>query len=607
MLDEGSSSGEEAQVNSAPRRSAIREPATATAYPPEPPVESVIINPFEAMSGDRGWDAPPVGALRPRDEFRRSAIREPGSEPVGRPKWSDQDFREKYPHMPSEHEMSTCRIPSTEQVREMLQLAEGGQPARSSGDISGLKPPAVPKKKNASCASLASVSTRAPSSQASSRMVIAAGSAADALVTEALNLLGTGPKRARSPGSGSDDSMETRNHALTEGSSSTKSVRRVSQSAKTRSATRARKHRERLGGQWDEALTPYGNEVCSAARGEAAAMEATGLPAAAAKNLRRLQMAKIVEETPEEDEDTKHQRFLASFVRDPSKKVLQPGEAFDSNGVPLPDALRERMIRPEWMAADGCYRYMCNICNKEATAGHLTSKAHLDNEREFVITTRFFGLTTCTGRGIRRQGRKGGVGGFSGPLRKDALLGFWGAQMPDLPDLVKEKFAQQGTITVVRRKGKRDVLHASKVTGVHLAMVSYSGTGKYKEGQALRFWVDIPDDESVYRSWKDDWDSRVASGQVGRDDRLVVPKEDYEGWSSIDDPLQPDQSWWPVVCLRFDDESMVDVRSRIATSGKTLVLVICFYQFLEDELTGWWMEVIQYWAAANRWGLPSRL
>ena len=179
--------------------------------------------------------------------------------------------------------------------------------------------------------------------------------------------------------------------------------------------------------------------------------------------------------------------------------------------------------------------------------------------------------------------------------------------MPDLPDLVKEKFAQQGTITVVRRKGKRDVLHASKVKGVHLAMVSYSGTGKYKDGQALRFWVDIPDEESVYRAWKDDWDSRVAGGLAGRDDRLVVPKEDYEGWSSIDDPLQPDQSWWPVVCIQFDDESMVDVRSRISTSGKTLVLVICFYQFLEDELTGWWMEVIQYWAAADRWGLPSRL
>ena len=401
--------------------------------------------------------------------------------------------------------------------------------------------------------------------------------------------------------------METRNHALTEGSSSTKSVRKVSQSAKMRSATRARKHRERLRDQWDEALTPYGNEVCSAARGEAAAMEATGLPAAAAKNLRRQQMAKIVEEMPEEDEDTKHQRFLASFVRDPNKKILQPGEAFDSNGVPLPDALRERMIRPEWMAADGCYRYMCNICNKEATAGHLSSKGHLDNEKEFVITTRFFGLTTCTGRGIRRQGRKGGVGGFTGPLRKDALLGFWGAQMPDLPDLVKEKFARQGTITVVRRKGKRDELHVSKVTGVHLAMVSSSGTGKYKAGQALRFWVDIPDNEDVYRNWKDDWDAKVAGGLAGRDDRLVVPKDDYEGWSTIDDPLAPDQSWWPVVCLQFDDESMVDVRARMATSGGTLVLVICFYQFLEDILTGWWMEVIQYWAAANQWGLPSRL
>ena len=86
-----------------------------------------------------------------------------------------------------------------------------------------------------------------------------------------------------------------------------------------------------------------------------------------------------------------------------------------------------------------------------------------------------------------------------------------------------------------------------------------------------------------------------------------VPKEDYEGWSSIDDPLAPDQSWWPVVCIQFDDESMVDVRARMATSGGTLVLVICFYQFLEDLLTGWWMEIIQYWATANQCGLPARL
>ena len=81
---------------------------------------------------------------------------------------------------------------------------------------------------------------------------------------------------------------------------------------------------------------------------------------------------------------------------------------------------------------------------------------------------------------------------------------------------------------------------------------------------------------------------------------------DYDGWSTIDNPLEPDQSWWPVVCIEFDDQSMADVRARMETSGGTLVLVICFYQYLEEVLTGWWMEVLQYWATANQWGLPDR-
>ena len=135
-------------------------------------------------------------------------------------------------------------------------------------------------------------------------------------------------------------------------------------------------------------------------------------------------------------------------------------------------------------------------------------------------------------------------------------------------------------------------------------MVSYSGTGKYKPGQAIRFWEDIPATDAVFRDWERARRATASGSVVAQEDRLAIPG-DYDGWSTIDNPLEPDQSWWSVVCIQFDDESLLDVQARTETHGGTLVLVICFYQFLEDILTGWWMEVLQYWAAANRWGYPA--
>ena len=205
-----------------------------------------------------------------------------------------------------------------------------------------------------------------------------------------------------------------------------------------------------------------------------------------------------MEETPAEDENAGFQRYLLSVQEDKHREPLAPGEAFNRDGTPA-DTLRGRMLRRKWNDHQGCYVNMCNICGKEATPGHLESVGHRKNEVEYILVRRLFGETSGIERGGRRQGRPGGVCGHPGLLRQDLILAFWGSRLADLPSLVMEKFRKQGTLEVVKGKGRRSTYSADRVAKVRLAMVSYSGTGKYKPGQPIRFWDDIPANDVVFR------------------------------------------------------------------------------------------------------------
>ena len=99
--------------------------------------------------------------------------------------------------------------------------------------------------------------------------------------------------------------------------------------------------------------------------------------------------------------------------------------------------------------------------------------------------------------------------------------------------------------------------------GYRLGIVSYKNTGKYSNINKFRWFDELPDSEEVSDA---EWV------------RLQV--------------LPSDQGWWPVVAMELTPAATSRVGGDWASRvGVKRIVIICFYQLLEDRLMGWWMEV----------------
>ena len=94
-------------------------------------------------------------------------------------------------------------------------------------------------------------------------------------------------------------------------------------------------------------------------------------------------------------------------------------------------------------------------------------------------------------------------------------------------------------------------------------MVTYNGSGKYRQNDVVAPWNAIPEDEG-------------ALHQQGQQN--TIPPFDLEQIAS----------WWPVVCVHDDAEGTITMT---AVCGDWII-VICIYQLMWDVPSAWSVRVI---------------
>jgi len=112
-------------------------------------------------------------------------------------------------------------------------------------------------------------------------------------------------------------------------------------------------------------------------------------------------------------------------------------------------------------------------------------------------------------------------------------------------------------------KDKKRFVPYSKNLRFELGMVTYNGSGKYRQNDVVAPWNAIPEDEG-------------ALHQQGQQN--TIPPFDLEQIAS----------WWPVVCVHDDAEGTITMTA--ACGG--WIIVICIYQLMWDVPSAWSVRVI---------------
>ena len=136
----------------------------------------------------------------------------------------------------------------------------------------------------------------------------------------------------------------------------------------------------------------------------------------------------------------------------------------------------------------------------------------------------------------------------TGVLTKKLMFDFWGDALLNLPQAAKEVHARAG----VFYNKKTKILPSDAI--YELGVVSYPGKGKYHECNAYIPFHELPDQEDT----------------ASEEERKMRSPEG--------------QGWWPVIAL----QKVAETTKEGAT--KTKVLVVCWYQLLEDgRKICWWI------------------
>ena len=126
---------------------------------------------------------------------------------------------------------------------------------------------------------------------------------------------------------------------------------------------------------------------------------------------------------------------------------------------------------------------------------------------------------------------------------------YWGDALQNLPAEARKIHQEKGFIYHGKKGRGRLTPEEAKY---ELGIVSYPGTGKYKEANIYIPFHELPDHEDV------------------------ATQEQLQRHSP------PGQGWWPVICL----QTVVD------TEGRKKVLLVCYYQIMTDgQVIAWWIYI----------------
>ena len=206
-----------------------------------------------------------------------------------------------------------------------------------------------------------------------------------------------------------------------------------------------------------------------------------------------------------------------------------------------------------WIRDRGGEAY-CYLCKKVATAGHRSSQQHVSRVREDLAGNFLAGPASS----VRRFDE-----GLSGYASQTSMCRYWGEYLLDMPAQVSKMFFQEKQKIAF----KKDFITPDMIAGFNLAVVSYTGQGRYDLSNKYYDWADLllvePDDKS------------------GPDYEQFLPPEGH--------------TWWPVtevVLLEHAREALIAHKPTTTTrNGRPAFidakLIVCFYQWQDGIPQAW--------------------
>ena len=247
------------------------------------------------------------------------------------------------------------------------------------------------------------------------------------------------------------------------------------------------------------------------------------------------------------------------------KNCMLDGARGTATGAPVGAKwiVKKRDANGEWFS-------FCEMCNKNADGQHEISGLHKLKVEEDAIYDTMAGDASS-----RRRHEPGGVvPGFLGFVSKGNLRNWWGAALDHMTVRGMEEIRKKGVFYVDGKK--KYPIRAEDVLDMRMAVVSYNGMGKYT-AESKFYWYDaLPDDQA----------SAEAPGSTYR-------------WPTPDgNPhrLPDGHGWWPVLAPRLREGILNHFwqAQEITIDKKKMIIVICFYQILDDDIVGWWVYIDIY-------------
>jgi hypothetical protein len=189
----------------------------------------------------------------------------------------------------------------------------------------------------------------------------------------------------------------------------------------------------------------------------------------------------------------------------------------------------------------------CPACDgKKWDEWHAGTAQHKSNLRTAAALDSLVGRPLGQPRPLNR--------GLSGPLSQEAALKFWGPQVPLLATRLMSELSKGGRVLKYRpsKAGKVYELRPGELNSASTAMVSYTGTGVYKD-----------------------------------EDRAIAFDELPEGTHSMMPGPEPPRGrqWWPTVQTHAPE--LPEYLPHIGEGQVKIMWVTCIYQITEVEVWIW--------------------